>query len=172
MILPPTLLRNHSTLASICLRLSSLFTPVSEKVSFLSFLIFNVSSIQKCSLSLAKTSNSSFLLLWDVELLKRISYVSCLLFLYNHSPPLPLWSSIWLPPTFTDTPLWAAPLSPNPKFLWLITYDFSAASNAADHLFSETLFSFGSHYPKHSWFSYLTNCSFFIVITCLPTFQP
>ena len=97
-ILPPTLLRNHSTLASLFLKLSSLFTLVSEEICFLSLLIFNVCHPEMFPQSY-QTSNSSFLLLWDVELLKRISYVSSPLFLYSHSSSLPLWSSVWLPPT-------------------------------------------------------------------------
>ena len=96
-ILPPTLLRNHCTLASLFLKLSSLFTPVSKEIYFLSFLIFTVCHPEMFPQSY-QASNSSFLLLWDVELLKRISYFQAHFFSTISSSP-PLWSPIWLLPT-------------------------------------------------------------------------
>ena len=86
-ILPPTLLRNHCTLASLFLKLSSLFTLVSKEI-FLSFPIFTVCHPEMFPQSY-QASNSSFLLLWDVELLKRISYFQAHFFPTISSSPRP-----------------------------------------------------------------------------------
>lgn len=73
-------------------QVSLLFTPVSEQICFVLFLIFQVSFILQYSLNLAKTTNAIILLSWGAYLPRSIEFPAYFFSLVTPPPPS-LWPS-------------------------------------------------------------------------------